>query len=268
MNKNELITLLTTSCKAYEDVLEIHEFLYKRHWPDCPFHRVLVMDEVTQDGDYLKSYDEVIVAGRETGRKNHLRVTMALEKITSPYVIFLQEDMLLNERVNSDLIVELTEKIHKYDAGAIRLFPFYGADRKYDNDMLEEVIINYPINTPYRISYAPSIWDREYLLDISRNYEYGADFERKGTELSKKLDKRILGYKYVAYPYINGILRGKWEIPAIRFLGYYGIEPDLSKHGLMDSKDLCKQGLMGYVYNTNPDFIMKMQRLFQIGKKN
>lgn len=266
MNKQRL-TILTTSCKWYDDVLDIHEKLFAIHWKDCPYQRYLVMDEVTPEAEYLKCYDQVIVTGKESGKKNHRRVTEALKKINTPYVIFVQEDMLLYDKVNTERIEHLLDVVERDNIGSLRLMPFYGADSEcavsYEKD---EELVEYPKGTPYRVSYAPTIWKKDYLLKISEQYEYGADFERKGTELSNTMSEVMLGYKYVAYPYINGILRGKWEVPAVRHLGYYKIVPDFSRHAMMNSKDLFKQGLMGYVYNLNPKFILKLQNKTKIGK--
>lgn len=268
MIKSQRLALLTTSCKWYDDVLDIHEKLFSVHWKDCPYERYLVMDEVTQGADYLNNYDQVIVTGKESEKKNHLRVTEALKRISTPYVIFFQEDMLLYDRVDTERIEHLLDVMERdRHIGALRLLPYYGVQ---DNNAKEYVngedLIKYPKGTPYRVSYAPSIWDRNYLLKLSQKFEYGADFERKGSEMSNKMTKIMLGYKYVAYPYINGILRGKWEIPAVRHLAYYKIIPDFSRHGIMTSKDLLKQGIMGYIYGLNPNFILKVQNKIKIGK--
>lgn len=50
-------------------------------------------------------------------------------------------------------------------------------------------------------------------------------------------------------------------------LGYYKIVPDFTNHSLMNSKDIFKQGLMGYIYNINPKLILKIQNSIKIGKK-
>ncbi len=265
--KNELITVIMTSCKAYEDVLEIHELLMERHWPDCSFERILVMDEVTPEAKYLNGFDRVIVTGKETGRKNHLRISMALEKVKTPYVIFVQEDMLLTEKVDERKLLCLVDKLDKYQAGTIRLVPHFGVEAKFSNE-LEKDIVEYGPNTPYRISYAPSIWKCDYLKKISDRYIYGADFERMGTEYSRELSEKTLGCKNAVYPYMNGIFRGKWDIPTVKFLSYYGIIPDFSKHALMNEKDLFKQAFIGYIYSRNPKLISLILNNFNVGKKN
>ncbi len=268
MGKSQRLTLLTTSCKWYDDVLDIHEKLFSIHWKDCPYSRYLVMDEVSPGAEYLNNYDVVITTGKESGKKNQIRLTEALKKISTPYVIFLQEDMLLCDKVNTEMIESLCDLVERdHHVGALRLLPYDGGQSsKVSQYEDKEDIINYPKGIPYRVTYAPSIWNRNYLLKLSQEYEYGADFERKGSEMSNRMPYLMLGYKYVAYPYINGILRGKWEIPALRYLAYYKIVPDFARHGAMTPKDLLKQGIMGYIYNINPNFILKLQNTMKIGK--
>lgn len=263
------LTVLVTSCKGYEDVLDIHEKLFKKFWSECPFKRMLVMDEVSQNADYLNNFDDVLICGKETGAKNHLRITRALERITTPYVIFLQEDMLLQDNVDNDRIYSLLDFVKRVDAGALRLIPFWGRDDYCDIvENTDGDIFEYTKEMPYRVSYTPSIWNREQLYDISKRYEYGADFERQGSEYCKNKDIQIFGCKYVAYPYYNGILRGKWELQAVRNLSYYKIIPDFTKHALMTPLDICKQGIMGYIFNISPNKVLKIQNYISIGKKN
>lgn len=266
--KNNELTILMTSCKKYDDILSIHEKMFEKHWNDCQYKRMLVMDEITPGADYLKQYDDVLVCGKETGAKNHLRITMALEKIDTPYVMFLQEDMLLFDQVDNKKLLFVLNFVKKVNAGACRLEPFYGRD-DYADPVVETdgKIVKSHKNTPYRVSYAPSIWNKEFLLDISRHFEFGADFERKGSELCEKRLEEIYAYRYLAYPYTNAIWRGKWNIQAVREIEYYECEPDFDKHPLMTARDTCKQGIMGLVFSCNPKAILKMQNRSEIGKK-
>lgn len=265
MNNKE-ITLLTTSCKAYEDVLEIHEKLYSLYWDACPFSRILVMDLISKDAPYIKKYNKVIETGKESGKANHKRINMALEEINTPYVVFVQEDMLLDAIVNADLWIKLLSVMKEKKAGVLYLNGQVG-ENKYVKEIREyEDIMEYPKGMPYRISYAPAIWDKDYLVGISNRYDFGADFERLGSRFSDGLDRCILGYKFNAYPYINAIRRGKWERIAVQLLLNYRIIPDLSKHPVMNAKDELKQSIINYVYNINPSKVLNLQRLFHLGK--
>lgn len=261
---NKELTLLTTSCKYYEDVLDIHETLYKIHWADCPFKRYLVMEEELDNKNILNNYDKVIITGKESGKKNHLRITQALEQIDTPYVAFFQEDMLLCNKVNSADIISLLNFAIKHKAGVMRLLP---VTTQYTQIFSEkDNLVEYPKGTPYRISYAPAIWEKNFLYNISKEFVYGGDFERKGTFMALDMPEKVLGVKYAVYPYLNGILRGKWELPAVRYLNYYKIIPDFNRHSLMTPKDLLKQAIMGYIYNINPTAILKLQNTVKLGK--
>lgn len=262
------MTLIMTSCKWYDDILDIHEKLHALHWKDCPYRRILVMDECTEGAEYLSKYDEVLITGKESGKKNHNRIKEALEKVDTEFVMFLQEDMLLFDTVDTAKIESLIDEAEKNrDIGFIRLLPYSEVEAKtavpYD---AEKNLIRYTVDTPYRVTYAPSIWRTDFLKKMSAPYEFGADFERKGTELCKTMPELTLGYKYAAYPCINAIRRGKWETYAIPIVQNYDIDIDFSKHKQMTTKDNLKQALIGYIYGLNPNGLLKLQNKIKLGK--
>lgn len=260
------LTILVTSCKAYEDVLEISEQLYSYYWKDCPYARFLVVDEISNNKTYLNNFTRIIVAGADTKYKNQARLTHALEKIKTQYVLFLLEDMLICNKINTELIEYAVNTAKKYSVGCLRLNPvFFGKKISYFN--CDDSLIEYDKHSPYRISYAPAIWNIDFLTKISKEFDNAGDFERKGSFLSNSYNDKILGSTKTLFPYINGISRGKWELEAIKFLDYFGIKPDFSNHRLMNASDEFKQAFLGYLFNINPLLILKMQNKANIGKK-
>lgn len=263
------LTIIMTSCKWYDDILEIHEKLHEIHWKDCPYRRILVMDEATEGAAYLDKYDEVLITGKETGKRNHIRIKEALKHVDTPYVLFLQEDMLLFDTVDTSKIERAIDEIEQNEkVGAIRLIPYGNVEmvfaKEYDR---EKNLVEYPPDTPYRISYSPSIWRKEFLQEMSEPFDFGAEFERKGTELARSKDVITLGTKYLAYPYINAIRRGKWETYAASQIQYYDIDIDTSKHAIMSVKDNLKQAIINFVYGMNPNMVLKIQNRIKAGKK-
>ena len=266
--KDNRLTIIMTSCKWYDDILDIHEKLQALHWPDCPYRRILVMDDCTEGAAYLDAYDEVLITGPESGKRNHVRIQEALKKVDTEFVMFLQEDMLLFDRVDTDKIERLIDAAQdNKQIGFIRLIPYTGPEAEtavpYDE---EKNLVQYTENTPYRVTYAPSIWRTDFLAKMSEPFVFGADFERKGTELCKQMSELTLGYKYSAYPSMNAIRRGKWENYAVAQVQYYDIDIDFKKHGQMTTKDNFKQGVLGYIYGLNPNGILKLQNKIKLGK--
>lgn len=257
------LTIITTTCEKYYDVLEIHEKLYDIYWNDCPFKRYLVIDSDSVEKTNL-NYEKIIKTGKETGKKSQTRLNIALQQIETPFVMFVQEDMLLCNKIDNTQFINLLTYAEQNKVAAIKLNPIYLANKNYR--LNDEGFIDYPAGTPYRISYAPTIWDKDYLLSISNRYEYGADFERKGTFFSNRIDGAIIGTKIATYPHFNAIWRGKWNPSTVYFLSYYGITPNFDLHPLMNSKDIFIQGLMGYIFSINPNIILKIQNAFHIGK--
>lgn len=263
------VTIIMTSCKWYDDILDIHEKLHDLHWKDCPYKRILVMDEATENADYLNKYDEVLITGKETGKRNHVRIQEALKKVTTPYVIFLQEDMLLFDKVDTAKIERLVDEMEKNDKiGFIRLIPYSAVEMKYAVDYdSSRNLVEYTKDTPFRISYAPSVWRTDFLTELSAQFEFGADFEREGTERTRDSEYLMLGYKYSAYPYINAIRRGKWENFAVSQVQYYDIDIDFSKHPVMSTKDNLKQAVINYIYSLNPNKVVQSQNKSKRAKK-
>lgn len=269
LSNYEKLTLLTTSYSGTEDILEIHEKIFPLYWKDCPFRRVMVCDDISANGkEKFPGYDEIIVCGKETAKLNLVRLTEALRKIESKYVLFDQEDMLLYAQISTNKICSLISALDKYNASLIKLLPTeFGKTGEFTKDFSEDsYLLEYSKQTPYLVSYTPAIWNREFLISITEQYDNAADFERRGTIWAGKQNCLFLGTKYIVYPHFNAMWRGRWTKPAVDLLNYYEIVPDFNKHPLISSKELLKQSLMNYIFNLAPYQILKLQNLFNIGK--
>ena len=109
MNKD--LTILMTSCDAYSDVLKIHDELFRRHWRNCPFDKILAIDKLNYDMQDYSLWNKIIEVGRNAeGVLNGQRVTEGLRHVTTPYVLLLQEDFLLYDNVDTELIRSIEEK--------------------------------------------------------------------------------------------------------------------------------------------------------------
>lgn len=256
------LTILMTSCKAYSDVLKIHDVLFQKYWPDCPFPKYLVTDEITGDS---KLYDRVIEAGKEAqGSKNGLRTVMGLKKVETPYVLLLQEDFLLCDMVDTDLILHIVSLMDKYHAGNIRLIQSPAPSGVFSE---EDEIMEYRAGMAYRLSMQAGLWDTKYLLDIFSRYDNGAEFERRGSFYSAEINKPVLACKYSSYPFINAIQKGMWQPTALDLLSRNHVEPDLSLHPIMTEKMALTNAIKSWVLSVNPALIVKVQNALHGGKK-
>lgn len=262
MDDNQKLTILMTSCKAYWDVLQIHDILFKKYWTDCPFEIILVTDEVAGE---TSLYSKVIDAGKEAqGNKNATRIVKALHNIDTPYVMLLQEDFYLCDKVHTNKIFNILHMMSKYHAANIRMIQSPITTVVYSE---EDALMEYPAGMAYRLSMQAGIWDRLYLLEMFSKYDNGAEFERKGSFESAQFDQPILATKYIAYPFINAIQKGAWQDSALQLLSQNELVPDFNKHPQMTEKQKMINAFKGWIISLNPSFTVKLQNRLNKGKK-
>jgi tetratricopeptide (TPR) repeat protein len=152
---------------------------------------------------------------------------MALSRIPAPYIIYLQEDYLLDKPVDTGRVLSLLNYLQTTQAGCIRLYPCPGPDIPIQDN--EEVgIISQ--NAEYRVSLQAAIWDKKILESLLINGETAWHMEIYGTLRSRMLDMPFYSVKSAALSYFcTAVVRGKWKKEAIEFCDREGIKIDLSK---------------------------------------
>lgn len=258
------VTIVVTSCKAYEDVREIFDKLFVKHWGQCACKKILVVDELGED--YNKNlYDKVISLGKDAqGIGNGIRVTKGVEAVETEYTILLQEDFLLYSAVNEELLEKLLCIAKRNNAGNVRFELSPNTDTKLDG---ESKIMEYSKGMAYRLAMQPGIWKTDYLYKCFKPYRNGAEFERYGSFDSCKYEEKVLGYDGCAFPYFDAISKGMWNQEYLRILLYNDICPDFSIHPKMSEKQKLINDLKGYIISINPKLVVKLQNILNVGKK-
>lgn len=201
--------ILVASCLAYRDAHEPFFRLFDKFWPDCPYERVLIADAKPK-ADWSKSIADFAVG------------------IADDLLMF-QEDFFLNAPVQTELVDEALEEMHRVNAGAVRLYPCPGANRDYGHPHYG--IINR--GTPYRISCQATIWRSDYLATIAKITGSPSDFEISGTWFANSFPDTVLAFKRECEPWplsyiCSAIGRGKWNPDAINLCKRLDIPIDLS----------------------------------------
>lgn len=190
MNKD--LTILMTSCDAYSDVLKIHDELFRRHWRNCPFDKILAIDKLNYDMQDYSLWNKIIEVGRNAeGVLNGQRVTEGLRHVTTPYVLLLQEDFLLYDNVDTELIRSVIDLAIKYDAGNIRFVIDPETENVYSK---EDNLLEYKRGMAYRLSMQAGLWKTNYLYNIMSKYKNGSEFEREGSFESSRYKEPILAW--------------------------------------------------------------------------
>ena len=108
-NESDRCTVLVTSCDRYRDIEAPFLALWRRHWPDCPFELVAVRESGGDDGGTAADgFDRVVATG--PGLSWSEMLAFALERISTPYVLMLMNDYLLDSRVDTARQLELLSR--------------------------------------------------------------------------------------------------------------------------------------------------------------
>lgn len=253
MEKNMKCTVLVTSCDAYKDVLYNFEFLFKKFWSDCPFPVYLNIDK---EVDTTMPYDNIIISDY----KQNL-VRMRAVEIKTPYVIMMQDDHFLFDKVDNSKILKCIEFAEKYDCGNLRLIQDPPTEDVFSES---ENLLEYKKGKAYRISARGGLWNAEYFRNYIDNFEDLWQMERHGQELSNKLDKKILCTKYRTLPIIDAVHKGMYEDFASILMEANELE---TQRPVMPSKVKAKEAIKGAIIDWNPELITSIQARLNVGFK-
>lgn len=209
--------ILIPSCDAFADAWEPFFTLLFRYWPDCPFQIYLVSEKKT----YPDPRVTTLLFKDEKWATNTLK---ALDRITAPTIIYLQEDYLLMKKVDTERILRLIEILKNDSIGCIRLWTHKPYKEKWFVDSSLRVIDKCE---PYAISLQATLWKKEVFKKLIIAGESGWDMEFKGSQRSIQIPEIFLSVQKnePALDYFaTGIQKGMWVRPAVNLIKREGID--------------------------------------------
>jgi hypothetical protein len=232
-------SIVVSSCDKFQDVWDPFFTLFFRYWPDCPFPIFLIANQQAFPNERVKT----ILVGEDRGWATSLR--LALDKVPTPYVLYLQEDYFLAGKADTATILDLVAYLSHRRAGCLRLYPSPGPDLPCaDNDYLGMI----SQTAPYRVSLQGALWDKAVLRSLLVEGESGWDMEIKGTERSRSLDVAFFSVKRdpvtnqvtnLALPYFcTAIVRGRWVRKAVELCRREGLSIDDRRRPIETARQL------------------------------
>lgn len=256
--KNSSCTILVASCDKYADLLEPFSILWHKYWPDCPFETILVTETEPQQ---KLCFDRVIACGK--GGNWCSRLTQALNKIETEYLILLCDDYYLCHPVNTALILKRLEQAKRFNAVNLRLIPNPNTKINYKEDLYE-----YRKNTAYCIATQAGIWNRLFLSKLAQSKSSIWEFERYGSFDLENETRPILVTPTKEFPFMDAVHKGCWEKFAVKLLKENNITCDFSKRGLPTFKTRIIEQLKAFVFFIVPNtWIVCTQNALNIGAK-
>lgn len=218
--------IVISSCNKYSDLWEPFFSLFFKYWPDCPFPIYLISNTLRFDDKRVKT----LLLGEDKGWASNIK--SALSQISEPFILYMQEDYLLQSPVKTNKIQSLIRYMSKEEIASIRLIG--SPDPRFEH--------NNPFNLmevrkgeKYRVSLQAALWNKNAFINLLKEGETGWDMEEKGSIrsgdsaglfLSTRKRKPILDYYYY-----TAIKKGKWMPGALRLLKREKIYVEASKRG-------------------------------------
>src|SRR3989338_8360512 len=167
----KLCSIVVSSFDGNADIWDPFFTLFFRYWPNCPYPVYLI----TNRKEYSDKRVITIKVGDDKGWATNIR--NALKDISTPYVINLMEDFLIEKPVNNRYIQSLVDYASLNKIAYIRLLPNPGPDKYFLNDLsLGEI----DKKSSYRTSLHAAIWGKKVFLDLLVDGENPWNLELEG----------------------------------------------------------------------------------------
>ncbi len=204
--------VLVLSCDAYSDLWPIFFTQFEKYWKNKD-HKIYLACNEKRSG--IQNVNDAL-SGPDIDWSTSLKAS--LKQIEEKYVLIMIDDAFLWESVDQ-------KRLGKY------MCEFVSRDMDYfrlKNSPLPDVKINqdYGKISPgqlYRTALFPSLWKRDFLLEMLKPGESAWEFELRGSDRSDKHLEFYSVYKNV-FKVIHGVIKGKWDPNAIKALKQEGVE--------------------------------------------
>jgi hypothetical protein len=233
------LSIFVNTSDNFEDCWIPFFTLFKQYWPDCPYPIVLN----TETKDFQFPGLNIICSKVAVGETRRLTwsecLARSLDAISTPYILYLQEDYFLEGPVNQPLIESFAEVMRAGNADVIRILECGGEDawRPTHNPLLWEV----DQQAKYRISMQAALWRKTTLRSHIRLHESPWQLEVFGSARARRKKEKVLCVNRdlfskagtEVFPYQpTGVVTGKWQ--------QHIVEPLFAKHGI--SMDFSLRG--------------------------
>lgn len=241
------IGLLVASCDKYSDLWDPFFGFMDKYWSDCMIPIYLMANN--------KKYESVnqLFSDKGSWTKDLLSV---LEQFPHEYVLYIQDDYLLNRKVDNQEVARVLQIVKVYDPAYLRLFPHRGPKK---NVLLKDCndVQYIQRGEPFITSLQAAIWHvptlKKLLFGVENIWEFEINSPQRTLQIErpflsfvwqqdKTRDKRIYPINY----FCTAIRKGKWRKDAVDFCVREGIPIDLSARLIENWWDLFKKD---YIYN-------------------
>lgn len=222
------VTILVSSCDLFKDCWRPFIASIKHNWSDCPFDILIISNNDELQDDVVK----FIKVGEDKGWASNLK--LALKNITTPYILYMQEDYWLTSPISTDLFMKQVEYSEINHVDYLRMsFPFMDNDKIDDEHALSNIT-----KDKYALCLQTVLFKRDILYKILVDGWSGWDYEanisdylirNKITIRSEVLLSSVNPQIIFNYPTGTAVRKGRWTVAGRDFLSKNGFS-DLIKY--------------------------------------
>ncbi len=255
------MTIVTSSCDQYADLLGPFSQLFKKYWKDCQYPSVLVTESKPAIPE-PNAFDKMDGWGSQTPWSDRLLFT--LRELNTPYILLVLDDFLMCGPFSNEQAERYLDILQEHNAAAIRLAPLPKPQREITPEYGE-----YVKGKAYRVSAQVGIWNRSYLISLLEELSPSElwNFERSGSFVSEKHDAPFLGTYAMVFPYIEMICKARWLSSGLKFCKREGVTLDVSKRETEPRWFLLYRQVRGVIFRINPTLITKVKLRLTNGAK-
>jgi hypothetical protein len=247
------LTIFVNTSDSFEDCWDPFFTLFARFWPNCNYPILLN----TETKDYSFNGLNIVCTKVALGENRRLTwsecLFRALERVKTPYILYLQEDYFLDANVRVDTLESVLNLLRNGQADVIRLSEAIDAGPwlKEDGALIWQVAKK----AKYQLSLQAALWRKAFLLEQVRTHESPWQLESFGSMRLRRQDNKIFcvnrdffsGENKEIFSYTpTGVIAGKWVRHIVEPLfAKHNIAVDYSQRGFYDaSKRKKKRGFL------------------------
>ncbi len=221
--KDNRCAVLITSCDDYSDIWDPFFRLMDKYWDDIPY-KVYLNTETLEFNKKYENFEVSTLTLYDKKRKDRTtwskRMLDVLERIDEEYVFILVEDFFLREKVQTELIKEILDRMD--ETPLMSQVQFFGTRTNCDNDIQntvsDDMVFEQIGDDKAKVVFVPVIWRKSTLVKWLRPHETIWAFESCGAKRARRWKYKEKVYRVYSpaifnYLWEKGcycVVNGKW----------------------------------------------------------
>ena len=210
------LTLIISSCDKFSDIWEVQVELLNRNWSDRNMKTLMVTDKSTS-----KSYKNVKIFSAGEKMEFSKRLKASLSAVTTEYVLIILDDYFITQKINSHKIKSLVRVMDEEELDYLRI---YSRPKTVIRNFNEYKNL-YEIDTEknYAVNLYPGLWRVSFLKETFKVPMSAWEYEVSLSKIAKELNANCVMTRGGEFPFLNGIVKGKFFRKANRYLKVHNL---------------------------------------------